>query len=78
VQGIQISDPPVGGLHRGDRDQRGAGGDGVCYVLQWHLPDADLAADLRVEGKQDAGEVTGDGQHLAAVGQFGRDEPGER
>ena len=42
-----------------------------------HLPDADPAARLGVEGEEDAGEVTGGGQHLAAGGQVGRDEPGE-
>ena len=58
-------------------ESAGSGSHAFCYALQRHLPDADPAARLGVEGEQDAGEVTRGGQHLATVGQVGRNEPGE-
>jgi hypothetical protein len=69
--------PDVGGLHRGDRNERGARGYRVGDALQGDLAHLDPAAGLREEREEDAGEVAGRGKHLAAGGQVGRNQPGE-
>ena len=43
VQGIEVDDPAVSGLHRGDRNERGARGHRVRDALQRDLPHLDPA-----------------------------------